>query len=230
MSAISAQTLVSPHTSTRSILRPVCAPPRASAHKRPCVSPCRLSQHVSLCSFRRLSVLVRVALKLHSSVGLSRTRPSVARFHRTRSSAALCRHTRTKPCHKRRSSAVQASTRPSVSPFTVPFTRNTQDQASYDRTAQERLKRCSAPLHTIRRCPPQPHKIKPSATQAQASLKPCTCAARTCPSLEHTCPCTQDRRNRSHGTTTTTCECVRVRVCVCVCVRVCECVCVSACV
>ena len=87
---------------------------------------------------------------------------------------------------------------------------------------QSAFKRCSDPPHTIKRCPPPPHKIKLSATQAQASLQPCTCAARTCPSLEHTSPCTQDRRNRSHGTTTT-CECVYacVRVCVCVCVSVC---------
>ena len=119
MSAVSALTLIPPHTSTRSILRPVCVPPRASAHKRPRVPTCPLSQHVSLCSFCRLSVLVRVALKLHSSVGLSRTSPSVARLHRTRSSvvrshrtrapssAALLRHTRSSAAllHRTRSSS-----------------------------------------------------------------------------------------------------------------------------
>ena len=126
----------------------------------------------------------------------------------------------------------QASMRPSVSPCTVPFTRKIKRCRPPPHKIKRRptqphksaVKRCSAQPHKIKRCPPQPHKIKPSATQAQASLKPCTCAARTCPSLEHTSPCTQDRRNRSHGTTTTTCECV------CACVRVCVCVCVSACV
>ena len=134
----------------------------------------------------------------------------------------------------------QASMRPSVSPYTVPFTRKIKRCRPPPHKIKRRpialhksaFKRCSASTHTIKRrspqlhkrCRPPPHKIKPSATQAQASLKPSTCAARTCPSLEHTSPCTQDRRNRSHGTTTTTCECV------CACVRVCVCVCVSACV
>ena len=201
MSAVSALTLVSPTHSYS-----VYPPSRVCATARVCTQASTRPYVPFICTIKRCS------LQTHKNQALSQAS----------------------------SSAVQASTRPSVSPFPVPLTRKIKRCRPPPHKIKRRpiplhksaFKRCSASPHTIKRrspqlhkrCRPPPHKIKPLATQAQASLKTCACAVRTCPSLEHTSPCTQDRRNRSHGTTTTTCECV------CACVRVCVCVCVSACV